>query len=234
MENNKKTIHINKISQLRETIMEAVKEVISEMDWKTYMNAARKRKEQADAIRAEREKVFPRSEYASSRNDYDDMADELEKYSQNTFQRQHGKNGNPHQYEFDNSPSYRGRFTVGDKGDRDFDIKSPSKDGYYEGEKATIRNYRYGNGFPQRTHGYVHDDTYDYAEGEGWDGGHERMHTMKYDSNGEHYMPDFSSVGDEVTMSRDKDYNTAMDNMRDDMNQYYIGKSKYTKGKGWE
>ena len=50
---------------------------------------------------------------------------------------------------------------------------------------------------------------------------------------GEKYDPYNSSVGDEISISQDKDYNARQDAMSKDMNDYYTGKSKYTKGKGW-
>ena len=56
---------------------------------------------------------------------------------------------------------------------------------------------------------------------------------MIYDKDGERYSPDFSSVGNEVSKSKDKDYNNAMSNMAKEMNAYYTGKAKYQKGKGW-
>ena len=56
---------------------------------------------------------------------------------------------------------------------------------------------------------------------------------MIYDKDGERYSPDFSSVGNEVSKSKDKDYNNAMSNMAKEMNAYYTGKAKYQKGKDW-
>ena len=88
----------NRIRLTESYLHNIIKEVLNE-NWMTFMNAARGRKAQADAIRAEREKTFPHSQFASERNEYDDLADELEKHAQHTFQKQHGKNGKPYQYD---------------------------------------------------------------------------------------------------------------------------------------
>ena len=198
----------NRIRLTESQLYNAIKEVLNE-NWMTFMNAARGRKAQADAIRAEREKTFPHSQFASERNEYDDLADELEKHAQRTFQKQD---------------------------DWDYETKHNSGDKYWNGEEADrIGHYRYGNGFPYLKHGELHDDTFDFADGgkEGWSGGRKRKHTMIYDKDGERYSPDFSSVGNEVSKSKDKDYNNAMNNMAKEMNAYYTGKAKYQKGKGW-
>ena len=71
----------NRIKLTESYLHNIIKEVLNE-NWMTFMNAARGRKAQADAIRAEREKTFPHSQFASERNEYDDFADELEKHAQ--------------------------------------------------------------------------------------------------------------------------------------------------------
>lgn len=221
-------------SQLHRVIKESVKQVLSELDWKTYMNAARGRKAQSKDIRAEREKVFPRSRFASERNWADDSSDELEKYAQDAFQKQHGKNGKPYQYDGESS-DYLGRNDYRDD-DWGFETRHNSGDKYWNGEEAErIGHYRYGNGFPHLKHGELHDDTFDFADGgkKGWSGDQKRKHTMLYDKDGERYAPEFSSVGNEVSMSKDKNYRKAMDDMAKDMNAYYTGKANYQKGKGW-
>ena len=57
---------------LHNIIRKSVNNIIQELDWKTTMNAARKRKEQADNIRDGYRKMFPNSRLQSSRNGYDD------------------------------------------------------------------------------------------------------------------------------------------------------------------
>ena len=223
----------NRIRLTESYLHNIIKEVLNE-NWMTFMNAARGRKAQADAIRAEREKTFPHSQFASERNEYDDLADELEKHAQHTFQKQHGKNGKPYQYDGESS-DYLGRNDYRED-DWDYETKHNSGDKYWNGEEADrIGHYRYGNGFPYLKHGELHDDTFDFADGgkEGWSGNQKRKHTMIYDKDGERYSPDFSSVGNEVSKSKDKDYNNAMNNMAKEMNAYYTGKAKYQKGKGW-
>ena len=223
----------NKIRLTESYLHNIIKKVLNE-NWMTFMNAARGRKAQADAIRAEREKTFPHSQFASERNEYDDLADELEKHAQHTFQKQHGKNGKPYQYDGESS-DYLGRNDYRED-DWDYETKHNSGDKYWNGEEADrIGHYRYGNGFPYLKHGELHDDTFDFADGgkEGWSGNRKRKHTMIYDKDGERYSPDFSSVGNEVSKSKDKDYNNAMSNMAKEMNAYYTGKAKYQKGKGW-
>ena len=223
----------NRIRLTESYLRNIIKEALNE-NWMTFMNAARGRKAQADAIRAEREKTFPHSQFASERNEYDDLADELEKHAQHTFQKQHGKNGKPYQYDGESS-DYLGRNDYRED-DWDYETKHNSGDKYWNGEEADrIGHYRYGNGFPYLKHGELHDDTFDFADGgkEGWSGNRKRKHTMIYDKDGERYSPDFSSVGNEVSKSKDKDYNNAMSNMAKEMNAYYTGKAKYQKGKGW-
>lgn len=202
----------NKVVRLNETdlkniIHESVSRILSEANWKTFMNAARKRKEQGD----------------------DESAYELEKHAQDSFQREHGKNGHSHQYEFD-SPSYGGRRDFSDS-DRDFEVKSPDEEEYWDGEKANVRRYRYGNGIPYMKHGEIHDDTFDYAEGYGFTGDRKRKHTMSINKDGERYDPYNSSVGNEVSKSKDKEYNAALDDMADDLKSYYTNKSNYVNGK---
>ena len=218
-------------SEFKKMVNESVNKILTELDWKTYMNAARKRKLQADNLRGQ----FPRTSLAHGRNSLDDKSDELEKAAQASFQKKHGKNGHSHQYDGEYT-DYRGRNTVPNGSDRDFEHKAPTMKGWWNGEQADgIRNYRYGNGIPSRDSGKVVDDTFDYAYGmPAWDGSRERQHTMKVDGNGINYDPNQSSVGNEVSQSRDKAYNDALDNMANDMHDYYSGKSKYTKGKGWE
>ena len=74
---------------LHNIIKKSVNNIIQELDWKTTMNAARKRKKQADNLRNDYGKMFPKSRMSSSRNDYDDKSDELEKYSQDSFNKQY-------------------------------------------------------------------------------------------------------------------------------------------------
>ena len=40
-----------------------------------------------------------------------------------------------------------------------------------------------------------------------------------------------STVGNEISKSRNKDYNDTLDNMIDDMDSYYGGRSEYKNGK---
>lgn len=221
---NKNRIRLTE-SQLHNIIKESVNKVLSEADWKTFLNAARGRKKQADELREH--------PFFHGRNSYDDAADKLEKHAKDTFQKKYGKNGHSHQYEGDSS-DYKGRYDHRDS-DIDFVNKHDNGEGYWDGEKAQrTANYRYGNGFPYMKHGEIHDDTFDYAEGEGYTGDRKRKHTTVFTKDGEQYSPENSTVGDEVSISKDKDYNKALDNMAKDMEAYYTGKAKYQKGKGWQ
>ena len=56
---------------------------------------------------------------------------------------------------------------------------------------------------------------------------------MVYDNDGERYWPYTSSVGNEVSVSKDDDYNQRQSQMARDMENYYTGKSHYVKQKGW-
>lgn len=233
MANKKNTIRLTE-SELHGIIKESVKKVLNEAKWMTYMNAARGRKAQADSVMADREKMFPHSKYASERNEYDNSADELEKYARQKFQKEHGRNGKPYQYEGDSS-DYLGRDDHRE-GDWGYETRHNSGEKYWNGEEADrIGHYRYGNGFPYLNHGELHDDTFDFADGGkgGWSGTQKRKHTMHYDKDGERYVPEFSSVGNEISRSKDKNYNKALDDMSKEMNAYYTGKAKYRKGKGW-
>ena len=233
MNRNKRQIRLTE-SDLHNIIKESVKTIINEMDWKTYMNASRKRKEQANKFR---------EKYLKGRNSYDEMSDELELYAQKMFQKKHGKNGSDHNYEGE-SPSYMGRNTIDMYGDSNFDIKNPVHSKWEDdtpewdggaGDKSevTLRKYRYGNGFPYRDYGKVHDDTFDSYKNWAWSKDAERKDTRRINKDGEHYDPYNSSVGDEISVSQDKDYRDRQDAMTNDMLNYYTGKSKYQKGKGW-
>jgi len=209
----KKAIRLTE-SDLHKIIKESVNSILTELDWKTYMNAARKRKEQGEV----------------------DRASDLETYAQDVFAKKHGKGGLDYNYEGD-SPSFKGRYTKGRHGqamnDSDFDVKNPTiNHGNWE-----ERKYRFGKGIPYMNHGELRDDTYDYRNSldpnDVWDGETMRHHTMKYDKDGEKYDSYLSSVGNEVSVSQDDDYNARQDAMANDMRDYYAGKSKYTKGKGW-
>ena len=167
------------------------------------MNAARKRKEQADNLRNDYGKMFPKSRMSSSRNDYDDKSDELEKYSQDSFNKQY------------NLPLEHG----------------DERDGWWDGEEAHIVHRRKGSGIPRRDSGDVYDETFDDALGYGFSGSNHRKHATKINKDGAKYDPYMSTVGNEVSMSKDKDYNDTLDNMIDDMDSYYGGRSKYKNGK---
>ena len=221
-------------SDLHRIVKESVNKVLTEMDWKTYMNASRKRKQQANDLRGEYAKEFPRSMIATKRNYLDDKSDALETHAQKAFQKQHGKLGHDHWYEND-TPEFKGRHTLGDfASDNDFDAKAPTENGWWNGEKANgIRHYRYGNGFPMKKAGYIHDDTFDYAYGDGWDGDKQTYRTDRVDADGVHFEPEMSTNPDYFNRSKQQNYNDALDDMANDMRDYYSGKSKYTKGKGW-
>ena len=223
-------------NDLRDIIKESVNKILTELDWKTYMNASRKREKQADDLRRKFRKEYPNSALSAMRNSYDNKSDSLENYAQDVFKKHHGKNGMNHNYEGD-SPSFKGRYTLDSyDSDNDFDIKNPTENGYWNGEKAQgIRHYRHGIGIPHKNYGELRDDTFDYAYNneEGWDGNRLRHHTMNYNKDGERYNPNLSSVGNEISQSKDKDYNDRQDRMAKDMNDYYTGKSKYKKGRGW-
>lgn len=222
-------------SDLHSVIMESVHSILNELDWKTYMNASRKRKGQADDMRSYIKSVIPGSQFKY--NNYDDKSDELEKYSGKVFNKQHGRDGKEYNYEGDSS-DYQGRSQKYDvEDDWGFSKKNPvsSKWKDDDGEIVVVRRYRNGKGVPTRNSGSVYDDTFDFTEHPKiWTGSRHRQHTLKYDKDGEHYDSYNSSVGDEVSQSKDKDYNDRQFRMGRDMENYYTGKSKYNKGKGWE
>ena len=69
-----------KFSRLTESdfdkiIKESVSRVLNEMDWKTYMNASRKRKQQANDMRNNLAKGLPKCMMANKRNSLDDKSD---------------------------------------------------------------------------------------------------------------------------------------------------------------
>lgn len=200
-------------SQLRQIVAESVKRVLNELDWKTYMNAARKRKEQEKLARNHSDKTFGKQHII--RNG-DRASDKLADYAKDTFQKKYGKNGKNYQYTHD-------KVTDG-------------KDKYWNGDKADkIRYTRYGIGKPGLNYGYLSDNEHTEAinHREGWTGTQDRNSDWVYDKEGEHYLPHNSSIGNEVSTSKDENYRNAMKDMADDMKSYYTGKSKYIKGKGW-
>ncbi len=217
--------------QLRKIVNESVKGVLSELDWKTYINASRKRKAQADDLRSKIDTPF-------KRNGYDDKSDELADHAAKAFNRKHGKNGKDYNYEGD-SYDYQGRSQKHDvEDDWNFDIKNPVSSKWKDnedGKEVVVRRYRNGKGVPHRDSGMVYDDTFDFTEHPTiYTNSRHRQHTFKYDKDGEHYDDINSSVGDEISQSKDKDYNDRQSKMSRDMENYYTGKSKYTKGKGWD
>lgn len=221
-------------NDLHNIIKESVNNILTELDWKTYMNASRKREKQANELRKSYKKDFPNSMLSAMRNPYDEKSDSLERYAQETFQKQHGKNGMGHNYE-GGSPSYKGRYTMGSyDSDSNFDVKNDTK--YWDNDnKSGERHYRYGQGIPHKNFGELRDDTFDYYfdDKEGTTSSRHRHHTMNYNKEGERYNPNLSTVGNEISLSKDKDYNDRQDRMSKDMDNYYRGKSRYNKGKGW-
>ena len=205
-------------SDLHRVIKESVNKILTEMEWQTYMNASRKRKAQADDFR----KVSGFDVYDTS---MDKSADELERFAQERFMQKHGKNGHSHNYEGD-SPSYKGRYH-NPMTDFDFDVKNPNyrtwddDDSEEPGHTAEHRKYRYGVGIPHRNYGELHDDTFDFMNGHDWTNDRHRKHTTRFDKDGEHYDPYNSSVGDEISMSTDDDYNKRQDAMANDLRDYY-------------
>lgn len=225
----KKIIRLTE-SDLHEIIRSSAESVLSEMDWKTYMNASKRRKLQGDELRAN----FPRNSLLHGRNSYDDKADELQKHAQTMFNRKHGKDGYPYQWE--GSPDYKGRYTRGQfYDDDDFETKAPTKKGWWRGEKADgIRHYRRGEGFPFRSGGRIHDDQYDYAYGnekDAWSGDFNGHRTDVIDGDGTRFDPNLSSNSEYMSDYQDKEYMNGLDGMRKDMEDYYSGKSKYSDGK---
>ena len=110
---------------LHNVIKESVNKILSELDWKTYMNGARGRKAQADRFR---DRLG-----SDIRTVMDDSSDELEDYAADVFNRQHGRDGADYNYEGD-SPEYGGRrhyFNDRDfryHGDADFRLRNtPSR-----------------------------------------------------------------------------------------------------------
>lgn len=219
-------------SQLHSVIEESVKRMLSELDWKTYANAAKKRHDQY-------ERLFKQPYMRNFASDYADKSHELLKHAEKAFNQKHGKNGYPYQYEGD-SPAYQGRYTYNGlhNSEDDFEVKNPSQPGWWNGEKADgISHYRYGKGIPDINQGRIHDDMLDlaYNDKEGWTGERQPHMTTIIDKDGERVDGHTSHQFDEYFRdSKDKDYRQAMDDMTDDMANYYQGKSKYIKGKGWQ
>lgn len=219
-------------SQLHAVVEESVRQMLSELDWKTYANAAKKRHDQYERLSKQ---PYMRN-FAS---DYADKSHELLKHAEKAFNQKHGKNGYPYQYEGD-SPAYQGRYTYNGlhNSEDDFEVKNPSQPGWWNGEKADgISHYRYGKGIPDINQGRIHDDMLDlaYNDKEGWTGERKPHMTTIIDKDGERVDGHTSHQFDEYFRdSKDKDYRQAMDDMTDDMANYYQGKSKYIKGKGWQ
>ena len=233
----KKLIRLTE-GDLHKIIKSSVKRVLQEADWKTYMNGSKGFHDKAEKKRKDWNSMFPHTKGSTERNSYDDKADELEKYANEKFNQKHGKNGYPYNYEGE-SPSYQGRYSAPDYGDIDFDIKNEPSNSWIDdetGEDTFQRKYRNGKADLGRDYAFLHDDTFDAIESPkgGFSGGHERRDTRKFDKNGESYSPDFSTVGDEISQSTDSDYLDRQNAMAKDLNDYYTGKSHYTKGKGWD
>lgn len=203
---NKNIIKLTE-SQLHKVIKESVKNVLSEMNWKTYLNAAKGRKQQADELRDLYGNDFPNSLISTYRNSYDERSDDLENYAQSQFNKEY------------NDPIL---------------THTSERDGWWDGEKAHLKHTRKATGIPHRDYGELYDETFDDAIGDGFTGNIHRKHATIINKDGAKYEPNLSTVGNEVSYSKSLKYNRLMDNMKDDMKNYYQGKSKYNKGKGWE
>lgn len=172
-----------------------IRESLNEMNWTTAMKASKKRKSQADDIRSTYAKSFPNSDLSTSRNKYDDKSDALETHAQKMFNLKHNNELLDHGSE---------------------------RDGYWNGEKAHISHRRSGSGIPYRSHGYVYDETFDDAVGDGFTGNEHRRHATRVDSNGAKWDPD-KSTSNAISYSKSGGYNRALDGMVDDMKNYYMG-----------
>ena len=98
----KQTIHL-KESELHNIICESIKEIISELDWKTYANAAKKRQAQgnfqsADSLRQQMVNSF-NNKYATSDSEYDNY-NGISTNKSASFQMDNGSMGYPGSLKF--------------------------------------------------------------------------------------------------------------------------------------
>lgn len=212
-------------SQLHRVIKESVKQVLSELDWKTYANAASKRYNQGKYDNAEElgkaaRDAFNR-DYGYDKHyrdyDYDKENDGGDKYEMTSFydERQ------PDRY----ISHYGGRFGDEFRGDEPiFDTEE------YPNQKA---NRLYGS--PIRTRHYAADNLSDY------DGKHYTdIETNEFNKEGNYITTKkLTPKGGMYYNFGKKDPSSnngkkARERGNNDISQYVNGKSQYVKGKGWQ
>jgi hypothetical protein len=168
----KKLIRLTE-SDLHNIIKESVNNILSELDWKTYANAAKKRAEQG------------------RHDDANKLIDAANKSIRNKYtntQDAHDWKG------FGNGASLNA---------------------YINQDGGTIEDQR-----------------------SSWDGdrrnfGKRATETHKFNNNGS-YSKTLSGTGDSNMGNRSQTYMNTLNRMGNDMQRYYSGESKYTKGKGWD
>ena len=194
---------------LSEALGTAARKILSEVDWKTYMSAARK--------------------------SGGERSDRFEKAAVDAFPRKHGRDGQSHQW-FGPETSYRGKDPGTFGSDSDFEQQAPTEQGWWNGEKADgIRRYNYGNGVPGKKSGHVIDKRYEYAFGgpDAWDGDSRQHWRTDVNADGPRFNPELSTNDGPSVNAGNSDYYDALDGMASDMHGFYSGKTHYVPGKGW-
>jgi hypothetical protein len=199
---NKKLIRLTE-SDLHRIVKESVNRVLTELDWKTYMNAARARQAQGKS----------------------DKASNLEAYSNQQFQKQHFGDSWGYGSHEDVSPAndtgvnalLRGNVNMNGgymKDERDYTspmygdtMKTPWGDYREKIGRNTLASGTAYHGFGKN---YVKNDT-GYA-------------MKKIGGNG-----DNGKMLNRVS----NDYKNKITSVGNDLNGYYNGQSKYVKGQGW-
>lgn len=200
---NKKLIRLTE-SDLHKIVKESVNKILTELDWKTYMNAARARQTQGNG----------------------DKASNLEAYANNQFNRQHFGDRD---YYFSHEDVSQGNDLSVNAG---LTANANMNGGYMKDERdytsplygATMQtpwgNYREKIGRNKLAGGTVyHGFGKDYVKnGTGY--------AMKMKGGG----GDHSQMLNRVS----NDYKNKINSVGNDLDGYYNNKSKYVKGQGWQ
>lgn len=177
----KKLIRLTE-SDLHHIVTESVNKILTELDWKTYMNAARGRQQQGNY----------------------DAANNLSGYANAQFQKKHF-GGMNHYSEVKNNNN-------GDAQINHIDGRLAPQQGFMR----DIRQNFQGWNNPNRTGGeayMIHSFGDEYPNG------------YSQDFHKDNNNTDFRNVSNA--------YNQKVQDVGNDMNGYYNGKSRYVKGKGW-
>ena len=222
-------------SQLREMISESVKNIISELDWKTYRNAAEKNKEREGEYEEMWWKIQQQIDNAVKRDDWETV--EKLKRKQNAYTNKQIRGSN---FLSASDIAFDDKFlknTIDRLNNSDEDYTTFAMKRHDDGSDFTPepRVDSYGNihhGTYFEPHGKVggkyYDDVITYGK---WD----KKRRDSYEVGSEYNGQDSEAVSDDFLKSKgfpDNEIND-IEKARREIRRYRNGDYKYTKDKGW-